>query len=77
MAIGSEHLAQEESRLQQFFDSEDNLFNLRWRLVQGLRDGSIELDNHELQAHLRQTVVNQVAIDQPGYAGFKQATEDG
>ncbi len=76
MAIGSEHLAQEESRLQQFFDSEDNLFNLRWRLVQGLRDGSIELDSHELQAHLRQTVVNRVAIDQPGYAGFKQATGD-
>jgi hypothetical protein len=45
--------------------------------VQGLRDGSIELDSHELQAHLRQTVVNRVAIDQPGYAGFKQATGDG
>jgi hypothetical protein len=70
-----EHRAREHSRLQQFFVSEDDLTSLRWRLVRGLRDGSIELEDAALQAHLRHTAVNQLAIDQPSYSGFKTATQ--
>ena len=32
------------------------------------------LQSDLLQEHLRTTVVNQIAIDQPRYAGFKTAT---
>ena len=47
---------------------------LRWRLVHGLRDGSIALNLPGLAEHLRVTVVNQIAIDQPRYSGYKTAT---
>ena len=46
---------------------------LRWALVQGLRDGSISLADDRLQRYLRETVVNEVAIDQPRYSGLAQA----
>jgi hypothetical protein len=50
-----------------------DLERLRWRLVHALRDGSQPLDDERLQAHLRNTVVNQVAINQPRYSGLQQA----
>ena len=49
------------------------LDELRWNLVDGLRDGTVPLNDKELNDHLRQTVVNQVAIDQPRYSGFNIA----
>ncbi len=47
---------------------------LRWELVHQLRDGSMPLDAPELQEYLRDSVVHQVAIDQPTYSGFIHAT---
>ncbi len=47
--------------------------NLRWRLVNDLRDGSMQLDNELLKTHLRTTVANQILIDQPKYNGLKKA----
>ncbi|MCH7815298.1 MAG: phosphotransferase family protein [Proteobacteria bacterium] len=73
LALGATQRAQEHRRLQHFFASEEELDTLRWRLVHELREGSIELANETLQFHLRHTVVNQVAIDQPNYSGFKTA----
>jgi len=52
-----------------------SLESLRWQLVHGLRNSSIGLDHAGLAAHLRNTVVNQLAIDQPGYSGFKTAMQ--
>ena len=75
LALGTENRAQERTRLQHFFSSENTLASLRWRLVRELRNGTIELADQVLQAHLRQTVVNQLAIDQPSYSGFKTATQ--
>lgn len=73
LALGPEHQVRELDRLQVLFDVEDDLMALRWRLANELRDKQIPLDNEALQNHLRQTVVNQIAIDQPGYSGFKTA----
>ena len=73
LAIGPEHQRLELARLRNLFDAEASLEALRWQLVQGLRAGTIRLDNAEVQYHLRQTVVNQIAIDQPKYTGFKTA----
>ncbi len=53
--------------------SNDDLEALRWRLTNELRDGTMPLDRPGLADHLRQTVVNQVAIDQPSYSGLKTA----
>ncbi len=74
LALGGVHRANEGARLQALFGAEEGgLDELRWRLVEGLRDGAIPLDWPGLADHLRTTVVNQVAIDQPRYSGFKTA----
>ena len=66
----------EAARLRELLGQDEPLADLRWRLVHGLRDGSIALDLPGLAEHLRLTVVNQIAIDQPRYSGFKTACAD-
>ena len=73
LAIGPEHHRRERERLCALLGDDDELEPLRWRLVKALRDGSMQLGSPELAAHLRATVVNQVAIDQPRYSGFRAA----
>jgi aminoglycoside phosphotransferase (APT) family kinase protein len=63
----------ELARLQALFGSRDDLSTLRWKLTNGLRDGSIPLDMPGLAEHLRITVVNQLAIDQPKYPALQTA----
>ena len=79
-ALGAPCLVNEEKRLRELFSEREDsalaLDELRWRLVHALRDGSMVLDSELLHAHLRATVVNQIAIDQPRYAGFKTATSE-
>jgi hypothetical protein len=38
-----------------------------------LRENKIALDHPGLAEYLREAVVNQLAIDQPGYSGLKTA----
>lgn len=73
LELGERQRVAELARLQAFYDSEDDLESLRWRLVNELRDGAQSLDDGALKAHLRETVVNQIAIDQPRYSGFRTA----
>ena len=73
LELGPAHRAAELDRLQQYFGSRDGLLALRWRMTNGLRDGSIGLDDEAVKDYLRNTVVNQIAIDQPRYTGFKRA----
>lgn len=77
LALGPEHQERELDRLQVLFDTEEDLMALRWRLVEEIRDKQISLDNEALINHLRQTVVNQIAIDQPKYSGFRRAKDHG
>jgi len=65
----------ELARLQALFGGQEDLSTLRWRLTQGLRDGSIPLDMPGLAGHLRSTVVNQLAIDQPKYPALATALD--
>jgi aminoglycoside phosphotransferase (APT) family kinase protein len=74
---GSMARADEHARLQHLMGREATLTDLRWQLVHGLRDGSIALDAPGLGEHLRQSVVNQVAIDQPRYSGLANALKAG
>lgn len=64
---------EEHKRLRAMLDSEKGVVDLRMALTNRLRDGSVELDDSKLQEYLRFTVVNQVAIDQPSYSGYKTA----
>jgi hypothetical protein len=72
LQAGAEHRARERERLRVLLDCEDDLAPLRWRLVEALRD-DMPLDRPGLAEHLRATVVNQIAIDQPKYSGFRAA----
>ena len=74
LASGPAHRKAEHQRLRTLLGEDADLDALRWRLVEGLRDASIPLHHPGLADHLRNTVVNQLAIDQPKYSGFKMAT---
>ncbi|MCE2557170.1 MAG: phosphotransferase [Acidobacteria bacterium] len=71
---GAEHRRREHERLRRLLDADGSLLELRWKLVQTIREDAIGLDDTGLHEHLRATVVNQIAIDQPKYSGFKTAT---
>jgi hypothetical protein len=73
LAIGPEHRRREQERLRALLGADGDLETLRWRLVHALRDGTMTLDTPDLAEHLRATVVNQVAIDQPRYSGLTTA----
>ena len=75
MASGPAQRRLELERLQSLLARDTPLQDLRWHLVNGLRDGTIRLDMPELAEHLRTTVVNQIAIDQPKYSGFRTAVD--
>jgi hypothetical protein len=71
--LGSSQRDAEHRSLNALLGCTGSLAAQRWRLVHGLRDSSIGLDHAGLAAHLRNAVVNQLAIDQPSYSGFKTA----
>lgn len=77
LALGARARAGELERLTALCGHEGSLGELRWELVNGLRDGSRSLDDPALIEHLRTTVVNQIAIDQPRYSGFRTAVANG
>ena len=77
-AFGPGHRATELAGLRTVLkDPEGDLETLRWRLVHGLRDGTIGLATPGLADHLRQTVAVQIAIDQPRYSGLATALRSG
>ena len=69
MEHGAEARRLEADRLRNLLGVDLPLGELRLLLAEGLRDGSIAVDADGLVEHLRQTVVNQVLIDQPTYPG--------
>jgi aminoglycoside phosphotransferase (APT) family kinase protein len=73
LSLAQLHRAGEHTRLKALLGTDDTLSALRWKLTGALRDGSMALDTPGLADHLRTTVVNQIAIDQPKYSGFKTA----
>ena len=73
LAVGGEHRRRERERLCGLLGRDADLDSLRRQLVEVLRDGSMDLAAPGLAEHLRATVVNQVAIDQPRYSGFLAA----
>ena len=71
--FGAEHRRQEHRRLRRLLDADGPLLELRWKLVHAIREDAIGLHDTRLHEHLRATVVNQIAIDQPKYSGFRTA----
>jgi aminoglycoside phosphotransferase (APT) family kinase protein len=74
--LGERAKQQELEGLQSLLSEGGDLSSLRWKLVKQLRSGERSLADEPLKAHLRNAVVNQIAIDQPKYTGFKRAVEN-
>jgi hypothetical protein len=70
-ALGRAPRAAEHARLRQLLGRNDKRENLRWALTNALGDGNMALDTPGLAAHLRATVVGELAIDQPQYSGLR------
>jgi hypothetical protein len=75
LAVGEKHRTRQQERLRDLLGEEGDLEALRSSLVRRLREDRIALDQPGLAEYLREAVVNQVAIDQPGYSGLKTALE--
>jgi aminoglycoside phosphotransferase (APT) family kinase protein len=73
LAVGDKHRKRQVERLRAVLAEEGDLETLRRSLVQRLRDNRIALDHPGLADYLRESVVNQIAIDQPTYSGLKTA----
>ena len=81
-ALNGAHVAAESDRLQALGfkapssndagnDSASDITAQRSALIEALKNDTVALSNLELQEHLRQTVAQQLAIDQPKYSALK------
>ena len=66
-----QHHHEEQARLQTLLKQTASLVELRKLLCEALRDGTMPLDQPGLAAHLRQSVMNQLQIDQPKYPALR------
>ena len=73
LSLSPQALQAEADRLRRLLGSEGEVLDLRWKLTQALRDSDLTLDHPGLAAHLRNTVINQLAIDQPRYSALATA----
>ncbi len=71
--LGGPARAAEADRLGRLLGTTAPLTTLRWELTERLRDGSLALDHPGLAEHLRLSVANQLAIDQPKYSALQDA----
>ena len=64
---------EEMARLEALLGRKGTLDELNRALCARISSGDLTLETPGLAQHLRQTTVDKVAIDQPGYSGFKTA----
>jgi len=76
LSLGPALLEREQVLLSDLLNTTGTVDELRWDLVHALRDKSMDLDRPDLHVYLRESVVNQVAIDQPKYSGFQFAANN-
>jgi hypothetical protein len=54
-------------------ENDTELTKLKWHLVEDIRNAKTPLSNEALQNHLRQSVYDQLSVDQPNYPAFISA----
>ena len=57
---------------QQGLDRQGSLADLNRALADGIAEGKLDLQTPGLQAHLWQTTMDKLAVDQPNYASYKR-----
>lgn len=71
MAGGAAAEAAQTRRLAQLLGHEGDWTALNRELCEKIRDGGLSPTDPALLAHLRASIIDQVRIDQPNYAGLK------
>jgi aminoglycoside phosphotransferase (APT) family kinase protein len=77
LALGRDAAAWELQSLRGLLDDDGEIQDLRAKLCAAIRLGEIDLKRKDLHAYLRDSVLAQAMIDQPGYAGTIEAMERG
>ena len=65
--------AEERSRLVRLLGTTGNLDDLNRELCRRVRDGVLSIDDPDLLAHLKQTIMGKASIDNPRYSGYRDA----
>ncbi len=73
LSLGPRHRQRKHEGLQRLLGTDGSLDELEWQLVHALRERRMPLDHPLLAQYLRDSVVNQLAIDQPRYSGYETA----
>ena len=64
--------AAEAARLKQVLGTDGSLMELNRALAEKIANGELDLDTPGLKAHLWQTTMDKLAVDQPNYASYKR-----
>jgi len=75
LALAAEQDAAERERLCALLGSDGPLEAQNRELCRAIRTGEIALETPGLFEHLRATTLAKLAVDQPGYSGYKRALE--
>ncbi|MBX3644047.1 MAG: hypothetical protein KF720_13380 [Rubrivivax sp.] len=67
--------AQERQRLRTLLQADGSLAELNALLCERIADGRINLQTPGLPAHLWQSTLDKLAVDQPSYASYRRAKE--
>lgn len=69
--------AEETNRLKALLGMDGSLDELNRELCRRIESGEIGLDAPNLKDHLWRTTLTKLAIDQPGYSGYRRALKEG
>jgi hypothetical protein len=73
LELTGESDAAERTRLEALLGETGDLETLNRRLCELIRAGALDLDSPGLEAHLRATALEKLAVDQPSYSAYRRA----
>ena len=77
LAIAPGANAAERARLETLLGRDGTLEDLNWALCDAIRAGRVDAATPGLREHLWETTLAKLAIDQPRYAAYRRAIEEG
>lgn len=75
LELGPASAEAERARLVEILGHAGSVAELNAELAHRLRSGTLSLDDPGVVRHLRETTKEKLAIDQPGYSGYRQALD--
>jgi hypothetical protein len=76
LELGPSQNASERERLERLLDRTGTLDELNRELCRRIRAAEVDLDTPGLAAHLHETTLAKLAVDQPRYAAYRRAVGD-